>query len=81
MDILVRTGAIAEAEADAIIINQFQKTGPEGATAAVDAALDGSIGDLIEGGDFSGKAGEIAVLYPRGASAGPAGPAGRFGQS
>jgi leucyl aminopeptidase len=32
----------------------------------MDAALGGAISDLISQGDFKGKAGEVAVLYPRG---------------
>jgi leucyl aminopeptidase len=67
MEILVKAGAITEEAVDAIIITLFQDASPEGVVGSVNAALDGSIGDLIEGGDFSGKAGQIAVLYPRGA--------------
>jgi len=34
---------------------------------AVRGSLGGAIRELIEGGDFKGKKGEVAVLYPRGA--------------
>lgn len=67
MNISVEQGNITASSADTIIVNLFEGvTRPGGATGAVDAALDGAISDLIAGGDFSGKAGEVAVLYPRG---------------
>ncbi|MFW5940950.1 MAG: leucyl aminopeptidase [Chloroflexota bacterium] len=66
MEVTVRQGSIQAAEADTIIVNLFQGvTQPGGATGAVDRALGGAIGDLIAGGDLSGKLGEVAVLYPR----------------
>ena len=67
MDVRVVQGAIQEAEADAIVVNLFEGAEPGGATGAVDAALEGAIGELVDGGDFGGKAGEVAVLYPRAA--------------
>ncbi|MFQ5400380.1 MAG: leucyl aminopeptidase [Anaerolineae bacterium] len=67
MKLNVKQGSIQESTADTIIVNLFDdvKT-PGGATGAVDHALDGAIRELIAGGDLSGKAGEVAVLYPRG---------------
>jgi len=67
MDVKAVPGAIQESDADAIVVNLFEDAQPGGATRAVDDALGGAIRDLIEGGDFSGKAGQVAVLYPRGA--------------
>lgn len=68
MDVKVQQGGIQSVEADAIIVNLFKGvTEPAGATGAVNRALDGAIVDLIGGGDFKGKLGETAVLYPRGA--------------
>ena len=72
MDIQIIPGAIQESDADAIIVNLFEapsseKPQPGGATKAVDDALGGAISELIEDGDLSGKAGQVAVLYPRGA--------------
>ena len=68
MDLSVRQGSIQAADADTIIVNLFKGvTAPAGATGAVDQALGGAIGELISGGDFSGKLGEVGVLYPRGA--------------
>ncbi len=68
MQINVQQGSIQLAEADTIIINLFDDvTTPGGATGAVNQALDGAIADLIASGDLTGKAGEVGVLYPRGA--------------
>jgi leucyl aminopeptidase len=67
MDVKVISGVIQESDADAIIVGLFEDAQPEGATQAVDQALQGAIRDLIADGDFSGKADQVAVLYPRGA--------------
>ncbi len=67
MGIKITQGNIQSAEADTVIVNLFDDvTIPSGATGAVDKALDGAISELIANGDFNGKAGEVAVLYPRG---------------
>ena len=68
MKLNVTQGAIQDAQADTIIVNLFDDvTIPGGATGAVDQALRGAIRELLASGDLTGKAGEIAVLYPRGA--------------
>lgn len=68
MEIKIEHGNIVDFAADTLIVNLFEGVStPGGATGAVDKALDGMISDLIAGGDFKGKAGEVAVLYPRGA--------------
>jgi leucyl aminopeptidase len=68
MNLNVKQGNIQETPVDAIIVNLFESvTKPGGATGAVDQALNGAVGELIAGGDFGGKSGEVAVLYPRGA--------------
>ncbi|MFN2134914.1 MAG: leucyl aminopeptidase [Candidatus Promineifilaceae bacterium] len=70
MNITTEQGDLLESSADTIIVNLFEGvTAPGGATGAVDHALGGAISDLIAGGDFSGKLGDTAVLYPRGAIA------------
>jgi leucyl aminopeptidase len=70
MRVTVTQGGIQETTADTIIVNLFEGvTAPGGATGAVDGALDGAISELIANGDFSGKAGEVAALYPRAAMA------------
>ena len=68
MKVTVQQNSIQTVTAEAIIVNLFKGvTTPAGATGVVDKALDGAISDLIEGGDISGKLGDVAVLYPRGA--------------
>ena len=67
MKLSVVQGSIQTVKADTIIVNLFEGiTTPDGATRAVDQAINGSISDLIDGGDFKGKVGETAVIYPRG---------------
>ena len=68
MKINVNQGEIQAMEADTLIVNLFDDvTTPAGATGAVDKALDGAISELIASGDLTGKAGEVGVVYPRGA--------------
>jgi leucyl aminopeptidase len=68
MNIVVQQGFIQQTDADAVVVNLFKGVRqPGGATGAVDKALGGAISELIAGGDFKGKLGETAVLYPRGA--------------
>jgi leucyl aminopeptidase len=64
----VSEAPIQSSEADTVIVNLFSGvTSPGGATGAMNDALGGAISELISQGDFKGKAGEVAVLYPRGA--------------
>ncbi len=68
MKIQTLQGAIQETQADTLIVNLFDDvTSPSGATGAVDQALGSAISELIASGDLTGKAGEVGVLYPRGA--------------
>lgn len=70
MKINVQQGSIQTAEADTLIVNLFEGvTAPAGATGAVDRALNGAISEIVANGDFTGKAGDVAVIYPRGALA------------
>ena len=68
MNLHVTQGSIQDSPADTLIVNLFDDVHvPGGATGAMDQVLDGAIRDLIAGGDLSGKATEVAVIYPRGA--------------
>ncbi len=68
MEIKIQQGSIQTVETDALIVNLFDDvTTPGGATGAVNQALSGAIAELIASGDLTGKAGEVGVLYPRGA--------------
>lgn len=68
MQIDVKQGNIQDFQADTLIVNLFDDvTNPGGATGAVNQALQNAISDLIASSDLSGKAGEVGILYPRGA--------------
>ncbi|WP_420641179.1 leucyl aminopeptidase [Candidatus Leptofilum sp.] len=70
MEIKIQQGEIQTSEVETLIVNLFDDvTTPSGATGAVDRALGGAISELIASGDLTGKAGEVSVLYPRGAMA------------
>ena len=67
MEIKVIAGDITQTEADAIVVNLFEGVGqPDGATAAVDKALDGAIGSLISRGQIKGKFGEVSIVHTLG---------------
>ena len=72
MDIRIVKGMIQDVEADAVVVNLLEGQSPAGATGAVDRALSGMIGKLVDAGDVRGKLNEVTVLYPSGAL-----PAGR----
>ncbi|MFQ3534715.1 MAG: leucyl aminopeptidase [Aggregatilineales bacterium] len=55
------------AQADALILGLYEEEGLQESAAAADAALGGAIAELISMGDFTAKAGQVVVLYPRGA--------------
>ena len=68
MNIQAMPVSILETDADTVLIYLF--SGDEtlaGAAAALNSALDGLVADLFDGGDFSAKAEQVAVVYPRGA--------------
>src|SRR5512143_3191777 len=52
-------------KADMVVVNLFEGAKrPGGATAAVDAAIGGSISAAVRDGDFAGKLGETLSLRP-----------------
>ena len=65
MDIQARVLSVAESDADALIIYKFEDVDLQGAAAALDKALNGLIQELVDGGDVTGKANQVTVLYPR----------------
>jgi len=68
MEVKILKGNIVESQVDTIICNLFEGVEiPGGATGAIDQALGGSIRDLVKLGDLTGKIGEAAVVYTRGA--------------
>jgi leucyl aminopeptidase len=68
MEVLVQTQAMEKIASELIVVSQFQDAIPsEGTTGRVDAALQGVISELVQAGDFQGKAEQMAILYPRGA--------------
>jgi leucyl aminopeptidase len=64
LEIKVIVGSIAQIEADAIVVNLFEGVDqPDGATVAVDKALDGVISSLISRGEVKGKFGEVSIVH------------------
>ncbi|MFA4837712.1 MAG: leucyl aminopeptidase [Dehalococcoidia bacterium] len=67
MNIKVVSGDIAEIKTDAIIVNLFEGVkSPDGATGAVDRALDGAISNLIKKDKIRGKLNEVTVIHTLG---------------
>lgn len=69
LDVNITQGQAETHATDALIVFLSQ---PAEVPAALDAALGGALRELVEKGDFSGEAEQLAVIYPRGAI-----PAGR----
>jgi leucyl aminopeptidase len=67
MDIQVSESPLNEQTVDAALIFVFQNEPPTGAAQEIDAALAGALTELLDAGDFTGKSGQVTVLYPRGA--------------
>ena len=67
MDIRVVVGDVAKFRGDAVVVNLFESVkAPGGATAAVDAALGGTIRKLIQLGEVRGKWGEQTLVHALG---------------
>lgn len=67
MRITVTTGDVTQINTPALILNLFTGVAkPEGATGAVDKALDGAISQLIEEGEIKGKRAEISMIHTLG---------------
>ncbi|MBW3660797.1 MAG: leucyl aminopeptidase [Gemmatimonadetes bacterium] len=67
MEFDVRKGNVTEIETDALIVNLYQDVKePGGATAAIDAALEGQISGLIEDGEITGRLEEVTIVHTAG---------------
>jgi leucyl aminopeptidase len=67
MEIKAIAGDIVKIETGAIIVNYFEDAKQlEGDAAAVDAALNGAISQLVKQGDIKGKLNEITLLHSPG---------------
>jgi len=67
VDIKTIVRPITETDCDTILTFLAEgNAGYGGATDALDKALNGAIQELIDGGDFVGKSGQVSVVYPRG---------------
>ena len=68
MDIKTSVGSIVDTDADTIIAFLLQDNKDFGsATKSINSALDGLLVELIDSGEFTGKSGQVTVLYPRSA--------------
>lgn len=64
MQIRAIAADITEVQADAVVVNLFEESSkPGGATAAVDARLDGAIGSMLAGQEIKGKFGEVTIIH------------------
>ena len=67
MEIRVIAGDIAQVAAPAIVVNVFEGASQlEGATGAVDRALDGALSRLMADGEIKGKASEATLVHTLG---------------
>jgi leucyl aminopeptidase len=67
MQIETRVGKVELAEDEVILLNYFAETKQlRGVFKTIDDKLDGAMSHLLKTGDFEGKHGQTAVLYPQG---------------
>jgi leucyl aminopeptidase len=71
MEVLAVSGAVTSVQADALILYHAENSELAETVKQVDEALNGAVSEIISAGDFSGKVGEILVLYTRGAIPSP----------
>ena len=65
MELKVSNVPVQTANADAVIIGQFESV--EVTSASVNKALNGAISEVLRSGDLRGKLNEVSVIYTRGA--------------
>ncbi len=67
MQFRVQLGDISKIKTDAIIVNLFEGVKkPEGATGAIDKALNGAISKLISSGEIKGTLNEVTLIHSLG---------------
>ena len=67
MEIKVKAGGLTKIKTQALVVNLFQGVNePQGATGAVDKALEGAISQLIQEGEIKGRLGEITLIHTLG---------------
>lgn len=71
MEVHAISGDLKSIEADALILYHPENSELQHSTKSLDEALNGAISDVLKAGDFSGKVGEVLVLYTRGATPSP----------
>ena len=67
MEIKGKAGGLTKIKTQALVVNLFQGVNePQGATGAVDKALEGAISQLIQEGEIKGRLGEITLIHTLG---------------
>ena len=69
MQITAQFAPLAEVSADYLILGVWEGEAPSGGLASLDARLGGVLGRLRQGGDITGKAGELTHLLDRSGAA------------
>jgi leucyl aminopeptidase len=71
MEVLAVSGELNSFQADALILYHPENSELQHSSKALDATLNGAISEILTAGDFTGKLGEILVIYTRGAIPSP----------
>jgi leucyl aminopeptidase len=71
MEVRGVSGELNSFQADAIILYHPENSELQHSSNTLDEALSGAISDILNAGDFTGKAGEVLVVYTRGVISSP----------
>ena len=66
MEIKVIARDVVQIEADAVVVSLLEGEEINGATAAIDKALNGAVGSLVSKGGIKGKFGEVGIIHTLG---------------
>jgi leucyl aminopeptidase len=66
MQIRIAADAATHVHAGALVVPVFNDAQLSGATALIDAALDGAIADILASGEMSGKTNEVSLVHAKG---------------